>query len=414
MQTKPLFIGCITRRHFGIGVAALLAALKTLSRAEAQEKKPIKIGMATILGLELGKDARDGLALAVKSINAEGGILGRKIETVVIDETFSPEGAKNAITKLIDDEKVELLIGNVSSGNYLASLPVIADAQIISLISAAAASEITAKVKEDYDTYKYIFRLTINADRQARAMLDFVKNMVVGEMGYKKLAILADNSKWAQEVIKVVRANVGTMGAEVVAVEVITPDALDYATPLSRIRSSGAEFVVGVLTYAKSDVLAKQYYDSKFPLLYGGMDSQSMDDTFFKRVDGKNVGEITSIYGARIPITPKTIPYYEKFEAAYGRTPGYQAWTVENGLRIYKEAVERAGSFDTKKVIPELEKTRYEGVDGIVEFDEMHDAKDGEGRVGWLFGQWRPDGTRSVIYPKRLRSAEVFRPDWQK
>src|SRR5262245_20181631 len=99
--------GRISRRQLLAVTAALSVASATGSSGWAQAKKPIKIGMPTILAMSLGKDARDGLELVVNELNASGGILGRPVTAVVADETFSPEGAKNAITRLLSNDEVD-------------------------------------------------------------------------------------------------------------------------------------------------------------------------------------------------------------------------------------------------------------------------------------------------------------------
>lgn len=407
----------ISRRSGVFGSIAMACALAmpfaaAPGTAFAQDK--LKVGLSVQLDLQIGRDGRDGLNLAIKEINKEGGILGRQVEAVIVDETPSPESAANSVRKLLFDDHVEVLFAGTSSGNILASLPSIADAQKVTFVVGAASPSIFEKVAEDYDTYKYLFRMTINSNYQSQEILAFVRDIVVGEMGKKNIAILADNSKWAQEVAASLKKEAPTLGATIAAVETVAPDTLDYTTPLARIASSGAEFVVTILTYAKSDVLAKEYHDSKFPLLYGGMDSQAMDNGFFNRVNGKNIGQISIVYGGRFPITEKTLPYHDAFKAEYGRDPGYQAWVLDSAIRVYKQAVEAAGTFESDKVIPEIEKVSFVHAGGKLEWDERHEVRYGPGLSQWYFAQWQPDGSRNVIYPKALRANEIITPEWQK
>lgn len=91
-------------------------------------------------------------------------MLGRKLEIVVADETENPEQGIAAIKKLTADDKVDVLIGGYTNGVTLAQLPHISNAKTIYLGIGAASPSITAKVKADYDNYKYIFRVCpINA-----------------------------------------------------------------------------------------------------------------------------------------------------------------------------------------------------------------------------------------------------------
>lgn len=400
----------------GVAFAATstIAASLALVATSACAKENLKVGLSVQLDLQIGRDGRDGLNLAIKEINEQGGILGRQIESVVADETPSPEGAVNSVRKLLSDDKVDVLFCGTSSGNVLAELPTIADAQKVTFLTGASSPAIMQKVADDYDTYKYLFRLSINSDMQAKEMITFVKDVVVGQLGKKKIAILADNSKWAQEVAAAIQRGAPDIGVAIADVETVAPDTLDYTTPLARVAASGAEFMVPILTYAKSDVLAKEFHDTKFPMLYGGMDSQAMDDGFFSRVNGANVSEITAVFGGRFPITDKTLPYFAAFKKEYGRDPGYQAWFLDTALRVYKQAVEAAGTFNPDKVIPQLEKTTYTNPGGTLAWDARHEVSYGPDFSHWYFTQWMPDGSRNPVYPTKLRTKDIIRPDWQK
>ena len=394
--------------------AGALTASLAIAPHAAFAEDVLKVGLSVQLDLQQGRDGRDGLQLAIKEINKEGGILGRKVVADIVDETSAPEAAVNSVRKLLDDDKVDVLFCGTSSGNVFAELPSIADAQKVTFIVGAASPEITAKVADDYSTYKYLFKMNLNSNDQSQAMLDFVKNVVIDQLGKKKIAILADNSKWAQEETAKLKGSIGSYGGTVTDVEVVAPDTQDFTAPLSRIVSSGAQFVVSVLVYAKSDVLAKAYHDTKFPLLYGGMDGPAMDDAFFKRVNGANVGQITAVYGGRAPLTAKTLSYFDAFKKEYGRDPGYEAWTLDSALHIYKHAVETAKSFDSDKVIPEIEKLTYVSPGGTLQWDKRHEVRYGPDLMSMFFNQWMPDGSRNFVYPSKLRTKDIIKPDWQK
>src|ERR1017187_2747968 len=138
--------------------AASIAAGLTVASAIAQTK-PIRIGVPTAMQLQVGRDTQDAIKMAIDDLNAKGGVLGRQLEMVVADETENPETGISAIKKLTADEKVDVLIGGYTSGVTLAQLPHISAAKTIYLGVGAASPSITAKVKQDYDNYKYIFRV---------------------------------------------------------------------------------------------------------------------------------------------------------------------------------------------------------------------------------------------------------------
>src|SRR6476620_10091941 len=140
--------------------AALVAGFAALGLAAAPaqaQSRPIRIGVPAAMQLQVGRDTQDGIKMAIDDLNAKGGVLGRKLEMVVADETENPETGISAIKKLTADEKVDVLIGGYTSGVTLAQLPHISRAKTLYLGVGAASPAITQRVKQEYENYKYIF-----------------------------------------------------------------------------------------------------------------------------------------------------------------------------------------------------------------------------------------------------------------
>ena len=406
----------ISRGSFLVGAAC--AAIGLATPLALAQPKPIRIGVPTAMQLQVGRDTQDGMKIAVDDINAKGGVLGRKLEMVVADETENPETGISAIKKLTADEKVDVLIGGYTSGVTLAQLPHISAAKTIYLGVGAASPSTNAKVKTDYDNYKYVFRVgPLNAAHQARQLTGFISTFVKGELGISKVAIVGENAKWVQDLIPLLKKGATEAGADVRATEFFDAQTSDFSPLFSKVKESGAQYMVVVLSHASSDIFAKQWFDSRFPMPYGGIDVKSMDGDFCERIGGKSVGEMAVNFAVRAPLTPKTIPLFDEFRKRTGRSPVYTAFGANDAVYIYAEAVKRAGSTDPNAVIKELEKTSYVGIPGTIEFDDTHDVKPGsESYKGpaLLFAQWREGCKREVIHPKVLRTAEFVYPAWIK
>ncbi|MDO9286648.1 MAG: ABC transporter substrate-binding protein [Aquabacterium sp.] len=398
--------------------SAVCAALSLLAPTVGAQPKPIRIGVPTAVQLQVGRDTQDALKMAIDEINAKGGVLGRKLEMVVADETENPETGISAIKKLTADEKVDVLIGGYTSGVTLAQLPHISAAKTIYLNVGSASPSTNAKVKTDYDNYKYIFRVgPLNAGHQARQMTGFVSGFVKGELGITKIAIVGENAKWVQDLVPLLKKGATEAGADVRATEFFDAQTSDFSPLFSKVKDSGAQYMVVVLSHASSDIFAKQWYDSRFPMPYGGIDVKSMDGDFCDRIGGKSVGAIAANFAVRAPLTPKTIPFFDAFRKATNRSPVYTAFGAYDAAYVYAEAVTRAGSTEANAVIKELEKTSYTGVPGTIEFDETHDVKPGTATFkgpALLFAQWRDGCKREVTHPKELRTAAFAYPAWIK
>jgi len=297
----------------------------------------------------------------------------------------------------------------------LAQLPHIAASKTIYLGVGAASPSITAKVKNDYDTYKYIFRVgPINAAHQARALVEYISGFVIGELGYKKIAIVGENAKWVQDLVPVLKRGAAEVGADIRMTELFDTQTSDFSPLLAKVKSSGAQYMIVILSHGSSDVFAKQWHDAQVPVPYGGIDVKSMDGDFFNRIGGKSISEVAANFAVRAPLTKKTIPFFDSFKKNSPNYPVYTAFFAYDSIFLYAEAVKRAGSFDTDKVIKELEKTRYEGVAGEITFDESHDVLPGKGKTNLVFVQWQDKGERVVLFPKELRTGNFILPPWMK
>jgi branched-chain amino acid transport system substrate-binding protein len=212
--------------------------------------------------------------------------------------------------------------------------------------------------------------------------------------------------------VPVLKDGVEKGGVKVAMLDLFDPDMSDFSPLLSKVKESGAQYLLVILSHANSDVFVKQWYDAKFPIPIGGIDVKSQDPDFFTRIGGKSVSETTSIAFLAEPLTAKTVPFWNAFTGRYNRPPVYTAPGAYDALQIYVEAVERAGSTDPDKVIPELERTKYLGTQGTYVFDEHHDVLPGPGLLNLIFVQWQEDGKRAIVWPKELANGKMTLPPW--
>ncbi len=398
------------------GAIALAFIVGQAQPASAQDK-PIRIGVNTAIQLQVGRDAIDAVRMAVAEINGQGGVLGRKLEVIVADEgeaaTEGPKVGIAAVNKLTGEDRVNVLIGGYDSGVTLGELPHIARAKTIFLGIGSASPAIQAKVKEEYERYKYIFRVNpINSAKQANALLDFISGKLKGDLGLKRIAILGENAKWVQDMVPLIKKGAEAAGLEVPLAEFFDVQTADFSPIFAKVKDSGSQYLVLIISHGASDVFVKQWYDAKVPVPIGGIDVKSMDANFFERVGGKSIAEVSANFVVRAPLTPSTVAWWDAFVKQYNRPPVYTAPGAYDAVHIYAEAVKRAGDTDTDKVIKELEKTDYVGVRGRVQFDATHDVKDGPGFVNLLFVQWQDKGQRIVVWPKELATGKMIDPPW--
>ena len=172
--------------------AAVLAAAVSFFAwgTEGFAAEPIRIGyMATLTGegATWGQHEREGALLAVKDINAKGGVLGRPLELVCYDVKGKPEEGVSAIRRLIYDDKVVAIGGTNYSGIQLAIAPIAEKGQVPVIATAATNPTVTV----DPNTGKvrpYMFRISYTDPYQGRVIADYL----IKKCGAKKLAIIGD------------------------------------------------------------------------------------------------------------------------------------------------------------------------------------------------------------------------------
>lgn len=398
-----------------VGLLVLGMALALGERTVLADGKPIRIGIPTALQLQVGRDTLDAAQLAVDEINAAGGVLGRKLEYVTADETETPETGINAIKKLTTSDKVDVLIGGYTSGVTLAQLPHISAAKTLYIGIGAASPAITAKVKQDYENYKYIFRINpLNSKWLATFIVDYLVNFIGKELGFKKIAIVGESAKWVQDLVPVLKSGARDGGLDVSLTELFDVQTSDFSPLFSKVRASGAQYLVVALSHASSDVFVKQWSDAQVPLPIGGIDVKSQDGDFFTRVGGKALSETTQIGFMRVPLSSVTVPFWDAFVKRFGRKPVYTAGGAYDAIRAYAEAVTRAKTTQVDAVIKELEKTSMPSTSGRIVFDENHDVKYGPGFVTPVMVQWQQGGERFVVWPKDKIDGKFILPPWMK
>jgi branched-chain amino acid transport system substrate-binding protein len=182
---------------------------------------------------------------------------------------------------------------------------------------------------------------------------------------------------------------------------------------LGRVRDSGARFLVVVMSQAASDALISQWHDGRYPFAIGGVDVNSSDPDFFRRVHGKALSQISGALAVRAPVTAKTLGYWEAFSKKTGRAaPVYTGPGAYDAVHVYAEAVRRAQTIEAQAVIRELEMSDSLGVLGRIQFDDAHDVRSGPGLVNLAFVQWQGQGEQAVVWPPEMRTAPAILPPW--
>jgi branched-chain amino acid transport system substrate-binding protein len=407
------------KKCFGLMmVTALLLALP-LGQAGAADRdfnkaETIRIGSLGPVQLPQGQGIHNAAKMAAEEINAAGGVHGKKIEIFIGDTEGKPEKGITAMKKLVLEDKVDVLVGAYSSGVALALQPFLPQYKIVYVATGTASIDLTNNVKKDYDKYKYFFRNMINSDiRQQKWAAKFLTEFVHKKLGYKKFAILAENTKWVHEYAPNLKKDLETAGLEVVFYEMFDVDVKDFSPTFAAMKGKSTEWIAQIVSHAASITISKAWQDSQSAPM-GLCNVQGMDSKYWEMTGGKSLSEITYNFIARAPITDKTIPMWDKYVKEFGTNPVYTTGFTYDTVYMLAEVIRQKKSLKSNDIIDGLEKISYKGVlHAEIGFDKQsHDLL--EGRYVMPMVQWQAGGKQVVVWPDQFKTGDYVPPTWWK
>jgi branched-chain amino acid transport system substrate-binding protein len=384
--------------------------------ANAESNQPIKIGVNSAWDFPGGQGVKRGANIAIMDINAEGGLLGRKVEGIIYDNKADAGGAKAATERLLYRDKVDVICGFWRSDLAILCQPLIMEAKTILLIGGGSTPVITQdRIAKDYNKYKYTFTTTSNSNYSLTRMEKGI--FFAREMGLKKIALIVEKAAWAEAVYN---DCLKRFKEETVYSTRFSTTATNFSVELSQAKGKGANVLFMVTTGSGGIPSVKQWYDMQIPAIYVGYNVDAQDPNFWEVTEGKAQGVVTSKIGggAGLALTPKSIPFFEKFKSVYNEYP--QAYTnvmTYDAVMAWAHGVRLAGTTDSDSVVKAMERNdfNYEGVAGKIEyFDKIHNPVGGGWKEGESWGglivQWQ-NGKQVVVWPDRFKAGEVILPE---
>ena len=348
-----------------IVLAASLAAC-----APATGSNTLKIGLQ---GPMTGDMAQEGLGfknavqLLVDQTNAAGGINGQQIELFVEDDKGDPKESALVADRLIS-KKVIAVIGGYNSTATEPASAIYNKAGVLQITPGATATRLSEH------GYNQFFRTCFLDDRQALFAADFL----VKEMGYKNIAILHDNTTYAQGLAEATKTSLEALGVTPVFYDAINPDDTDFSPTLTKLKELNPEVIYFTGYYAQGGLLLKQAKALGMTSAWTG--GNAMNNTDLIKIAG--IENAKGFITTTEPL-PNDLPYPEAkqfladFKAKYNADPT-SVFTVLAGdaFRVIQNAIVQTKSTDPKVLAEWLHKDFKElaGISGpILGFDEKGD-----------------------------------------
>ena len=334
----------------------------------------IKIG----LNLELsgnvasyGTGIAKGAELAIKEINDAGGIDGKKIETVKIDNKSENSEATSAAMKLATQEKVVAQIGSATSGNTVAAVQV-ANQNKMPIISPSGTSP-TVTVNDDGSVNEYAFRTCFIDPFQGKIAANFASNDLKAE----NVAIFSDSSSdYAKGLAEAFKKQIEANGGKVVAEESYVAKDTDFKSTLTRLKSKNPDFIYVPGYYEEVGLIVKQARSTgiEAPMMGGdGWDSPKIIE--LAGADALNNTYFTNHYSAEDP-DEKIQKFVKAFKTANDdKSPDAFNALGYDSVYWLKDAIERAGSTKGEDIQKALADTKdLSLVTGTFSVDKEHNT----------------------------------------
>lgn len=311
-----------------------------------------------------GQSTKNGVEMAIDEINKAGGIMGRKVRVIVEDDQGEPNKAATVVSKLVNQDKVHAVLGEVASSNSLAAAPKAQEARI-PMISPSSTNPNVTQVGD------YIFRVCFIDPFQGDVMAKFAsKNLKA-----TKAAILYDfNSDYSRGLREFFTRSFKQLGGQIVAEQSYTQGDRDFSGQLTAIRSSSPDVIYVPGYYGEVGVIANQtkQLGINAPLLGGdGWDSPQLWQLGGAALNGDY---ISNHYSVDDP-SPAIQKFVSDYRTRYNILPDALAALGYDSMRVLADAIQRAGGTESAKLRDAIAQTRnFAGVTGSITIDKDRNA----------------------------------------
>ncbi len=355
-------------KPFLLSFLASAAAMLSLPLASVRAQD-IPVGeYASLTGSEatFGINSDNGVQLAAEEINNAGGVLGRKIKLIVEDDQSKPGQPSSAVKKLIANDKVVAVIGEIASSRSLEAAPICQEAKIPMVSPGSTNPTVTEKGD-------YIFRVCFIDPFQGTVMAKFA----LDTLHAKKVAVLSDvTSDYSKGLSQYFTEYYKSHGGQIVIERSYSGSGKDkdFRAQLTAIKAAQPDAIFVPGYYTEAGLIGKQarILGLKVPLLGGdGWDSPKLAEIAGASLDGCYF----STHFSPADQNPKVQDFVKKYTAKFKAAPDGMAPLGYDAMMILADAIKKAGSTDGDKVRAALTGVKdYEAVTGKISIDEKRNA----------------------------------------
>ncbi|WP_342067398.1 branched-chain amino acid ABC transporter substrate-binding protein [Achromobacter kerstersii] len=372
---KPVFR--LTPVIAALGVAA---GLTFAAGANAQTIKIGVVGPTTGAVTQYGDMVREGVDTAIERINAAGGVNGKKLEAVVIDDGCEPKQGPVAANRVVNS-KIGFVVGHVCSGATIAAADIYNNEGVVMVTPSATAPAVT-----DGKNYEFIFRTIGRDDQQGPAAAKFVLEKIKP----KKAAVLHDKQSYGQGIATAVKNDLEKGGVPVAIFEGINAGDSDYSAVITKLKSQGVDFVYYGGYHPEMGLLLRQAAEQGVKAKWMGPEGAGNPD--INAIAGDSVEGMLLTLPADFTQNAANADIVKSFEAKKRNAGGAFQMTAYTATQVIADGIKGAGSDDPTKVAKYLHANSFDTPIGKVSWNKQGDLNNFEFDVF----TWHKDGSKTV------------------
>lgn len=340
---------------------------------ETAELEPVKLGFNLEMtgdAATFGLSAQKGAELALEELKTTG-ILGRPVESVFDDNASQSAQAAQVASKLINQDKVHVVIGAVGSSQSIAMARIAEDAKVPMVTPASTNPAVTM---DNGTVREYVFRTCFTDDFQGEGIVDFAVN---GPLQAQRAIVFYDaENDYSVGIYETIMNVASRMGLEIVDQDnYMSKSEQDFRAKLNRLKLADAEVMIVPGYYNDVAKIANQAREVglSIPLLGGdGFDSPDLWKNAGVNIEGCY---FTNHYAAD-DMDPAVQNFITKYKQRYGgAVPDAMSILTYDAVLVVADAITRAGGTDPAAVAKALAETKnFKGAAGTITINEMHNA----------------------------------------
>jgi branched-chain amino acid transport system substrate-binding protein len=342
------------------------SACERVSDTNTTDTGDIVIGMYGSLsgdGASFGQSSKEGTELAVEEINNAGGLLGgRKFRLLIEDDQSRPDEASNAVTKLITQDKVVAVLGEVASRRSLAAAPVCQRYQV-PMITPSSTNERVTEVGD------YIFRVCFIDPFQGEVLAKFAFN----DLKARRVAILKDiQQDYSVGLTDSIQKHFTGLGGEVLAPVSYSSGDADFRAILTQVRSQKPDAIFATGYYPEAAIIVRQARELGLNMPTLGGDGW-VGDALRNGREALNGCYISNHYSADNP-DPIVQNFVKSYRAKFSRDPDAIAALAYDAVKVLADAMTRANTTDGPRVRDALAQADVGGVTGRLKMNAQRNV----------------------------------------